>query len=176
MLEFDHMAPNSSDRSMEDQRALKALNFIIPILERYGFRWVITGGFATYMYGVDRPLTDIDASVEEKKFQKFVEEVAPVTSQPLEHFVSEDYDNYNMELSVDGVILDLCPMAEMNVIDKQTHKPEWFYQDGFPEHEVVDFHGLKLPLLSKKLIIKNKEQLQRDEFDRRDIEGLKQLQ
>ena len=167
------------DKKMEAERALKALNFIVPILEKFKFRWVITGGFAAYVYGVDRPLTDIDVDVDtsakDPAFQKFLEQVKPYTTQPLKHFVDGHYDNYNMELTVQGIVLDICPMAEMNVVDKQTGKAEWFYKDGFPETERVDFKGVELPLLSKALLIKNKEQLLRDEFDQRDIDGLQKL-
>ncbi len=160
------------------QKAKAALEFIVPILEKYGFKWVITGGFATLAYGVERPLTDIDIDIDtnkdDQKFQEFVAELAPHTTQPLEHFVSGAYDNYNMELTVAGVILDICPMADLKVFDKEKKEFVPFYS-GFPEHEIVGFEGLQLPLLSKQLIIENKEIIMRDEWDRRDVEGLKAL-
>ena len=159
-------------------KAKEALSFIIPILEKYRFKWVITGGFATLAYGVDRPLTDIDIDIDtnkdDPKFQKFVEEVSPHITQPLEHLVNDSYDNYNMELTVAGVIIDICPMADLKVFDKGKKEYVPFYA-GFPEHEIVEFEGLQLPLLSKRLIIENKELIMRDEWDKRDIEGLKAL-
>ena len=161
------------------QKAKEALTFIIPILEKYGFRWVITGGFATLAYGVDRPLTDIDIDIDTNKddprFQEFVAELAPHTTQPLEHLVNEFYDNYNMEITVGGVIIDICPMADLKVFDKAKKEYVPFYS-GFPEHEIVEFEGMQLPLLSKRLIIENKEIIMRDEWDARDITGLKALQ
>ncbi len=167
------------DTKHEDtERAKEALSFIIPILEKYKFRWVITGGFATLVYGVDRPLTDIDIDIDtnkdDVKFQEFVAEVAVYITQPLEHFVNDAYDNYNMEITVAGVIIDICPMANLKVFDKEKRGYTQFYS-GFPEHEVVEFEGMKLPLISKRLIIENKEMIMRDEWDRRDVEGLKAL-
>lgn len=162
----------------EREKAKEALSFIVPILEKYGFKWVITGGFATLAYGVDRPLTDIDididASKDDAKFKEFVAELAPHTTQPLEHFVSDSYDNYNMEISVSGVIIDICPMADLKVLDREKREYVSFYS-GFPEHELVEFEGMKLPLLSKRLIIENKGMIMRDEWDARDIAGLKAL-
>jgi hypothetical protein len=67
-------------------------------------------------------------------------------------------------------------MAEMNIFNKSSGKYENFYQNCFPENELVEFHGLRLPLLSKKLIIKNKTMLMwQRESDRLDILGLKKL-
>lgn len=163
---------------MSDPAAEKALRFIIPILKKYSFRWVITGGFAAYVYGVPRDITDIDIDIDTSEklenFRKFYEELAPYRSQELEHFIDQNYDNYNFEITVDGQIIDICPMAEMNVIDKTSGVYKNFYANGFPDHQVVSWHGLDLPLLSKELIIKNKEMLvwQRDS-DFRDINGLK---
>lgn len=70
------------------ENALAALRFIIPILERYNFRWVITGGFTCYIYGVERPITDIDIDIDASKntpqFKKFLKELEPHITQPLE--------------------------------------------------------------------------------------------
>lgn len=160
--------------------AIEALNFIVPILKKYHFRWVITGGFACFVYGIKRPLTDIDIDINTSKdsseFNSFLKQIAPFISQPLEHFIDINYDNYNVEITYKKQILDICPMAEMNIFNKLSGKYENFYQDGFPETELVKFHGLELPLLSKKLIIKNKTMLLwKRESDNLDILGLNKL-
>ncbi len=164
----------------DTDRARAALAYIIPILAKYRFRWVITGGFAAYVFGVDRDITDIDIDIDTSKdapeFQAFVEDVRPFMTQELEHYVDQNYDNYNFEVTYGGQIIDICPMAEMNVTDKLPGAYVHFYKDGFPEMETVPFHGFDLPLLSKRLIIKNKEMLvwQR-ESDHRDIAGLREI-
>jgi len=167
-------------KTPEIERAVNALNFIIPTLSKYQFKWAITGGFASLAYGVDRSLTDIDIDINTSKnspeFISFLKDVEPFMTQPLEHFVDQNYDNYNVEITYQGQVLDICPMAEMNIFEKSSGKYENFYKDGFPEIEFVNFHGLELPLLSKELIIKNKEMLvwQR-ESDHRDVAGLREL-
>lgn len=144
----------------EQQKAYDALAYIIPILEKFNFRWCITGGFACYVYGVPRNITDIDIDIEVSKndpsFQEFLKVIEQNITSPLEHFVDQNYDNYNV-----GVlnILDICPMAEMNIFIKEKAEYENFYKDGFPNIEIREFQGFKLPLLSKQLIIKNKEML-----------------
>src|SRR3989344_5809993 len=104
----------NSISKVESQKAKEALAFIVPILEKYKFRWVITGGFATLAYGVDRPLTDIDIDIDTNKdsadFKNFIAEIEPYTTQELEHLVNDSYDNHNMEITVGGVVIDICPM------------------------------------------------------------------
>lgn len=170
----------STDKQTERQKAKGALEFIIPILEKYGFRWCITGGFAAYAYGVDRPLSDIDIDVDcskdDAKFKEFYAELEPQMTQPLEHLLDQNYDNYNFEITIGGQVIDICPMAEMKVIDKASGTYQPFYEGGYPEVEIIDFEGVKLPLLSKPLVIKNKEMLAwQRESDSRDIAGLKSL-
>lgn len=167
-------------RSSGIENAIKALNFIIPILKKYNFRWVITGGFASLVYGVNRPLTDIDIDIDTskdtQKFKDFLKDIEFYITQKLEHFVDQNYDNFTVEFTYEGQLIDVCSMAELKIFDKSSGTHELFYKNGFPEIERVDFHGLELPLLSKELIIKNKEMLvwQR-ETDRTDIAGLQKL-
>jgi len=167
-------------RNVKFKNALDALHFIMPILQKYQFQWLITGGFAARVWGVVRPLTDIDIDIntsrETESFQNFLKDVEPYTTQKLEHFVDQNYDNYNVEITYQGQVLDICPMAEMKIFDTASGAYEKFYKNGLPEIEFVHFHGLDLPLLSKKLIIKNKEMLVwKRASDYTDIAGLQTL-
>jgi len=161
-------------------QAIETLQFIIPIINKYNFRWVITGGFATVVHGVKRPITDIDIDIDttrhSKEFQEFYSELQPYITQPLEHFVDQNYDNYNFEITYKNIVVDICPMAELSIYNQLSKQYELFYQNGYPETEIVDFHGIALPLLSKKMIILNKQMLvwQRDS-DRQDIAELSRL-
>jgi hypothetical protein len=165
----------------DQQKAHDTLTFIIPRIEERKMRWVITGGFACYAYGVERKLSDIDIDLDTSKendvFNEFMSSLKPYMTQPLEHLVDKNYDNYNFEITIHDVIIDICPMAEMNIFDKSLGTYQDFYKDGFPRVEVVDFFGLSLSLLAKDLVIKNKEMLvwQR-ESDMADIRGLQALQ
>jgi hypothetical protein len=166
--------------TIREQQALSALTTIIPVLEKYGFKWVITGGFACYVYGVPRELTDIDIDIDisgaDPRFQEFVKELEPYITQPLEHFVDQNYDNYNFALTINEQLVDVCPMKEMKIINTATGKYEPFYDKGFPETETGTFFGMELPLLSRELIIKNKEMLVlKRESDISDIAGLHML-
>lgn len=167
-------------RLVEHKRAADALAFITPIITKYGFKWVITGGFACYVYGVDRLLTDIDIDIETSResdaFKHLLEELNPYITQPLENFIDKNYNNFNFEATYNGQIIDICPMSELKIFDKTTNMFTDFYNDGFPPIETVNFEGFDLPLLSKEEVIKNKEMLtKKDEWQQRDIDGLRKI-
>jgi hypothetical protein len=165
-----------ANQEQMQKEALGALQHMVPLLKP--FKWVITGSFACYVYGLRRPITDIDIDIDTTKddpaFQSLLLSLKLFESQPLEPFVDQNYDNYSFEATFGEQVVDICPMAEVRIFNKNTQSYELFYSDGFPAIELVSFCGFELPLLSKGLIIKNKEMLvwQRDS-DRTDIEGLK---
>lgn len=168
------------DKKIERLKAKSAISYIIPLLEKYKFKWVITGGFACYVYGVDRLLTDIDIDIETSKdspeFQNFYDEVKEFITQPLENFIDENYNNFNFELTYQNQIIDICPMDELLIFNKVTGSYDKFYKNGFPEIEYVDFEGFALPLLSKQSVIENKEMLsKKDKWQQRDIDELRKL-
>lgn len=163
----------------EEQSAYDALKKIIPEINALGCKWVITGGFACYVYGVKRELTDIDIDIDiskdDSKFIALLEKFNSSITQPLMHFVSKAYDNYNVEITISNQIVDICTMEDLKIYDKDRGEYRPFYDQGFPAVEMVDFHGFTLPLMSKDLIIKNKKMIMRDEWDERDVEGLRML-
>jgi hypothetical protein len=79
--------------------AVAALQTIIPMFEARNFRWVIGSGFACYVYGIERELTDIDIDFETSKddpaFATLMSELAPFITAPLEHYIDQNYDNIN---------------------------------------------------------------------------------
>lgn len=167
------------DSRFDEVKALGALRFIIPLLEKYKFRWLITGGFACIAYGVKRPLTDIDIDIDTSKdspeFKSFLEELKSLVTEKLNNFVDKNYNNWTCEITFQGQVIDICPIDELKIFNEERGVYELFYTKPI-RIEMIDFHGLRLPLLPKDLIIKNKEMLvwQR-ESDLQDIEGLKAL-
>lgn len=164
----------------EEAKALDALRFVIPLIESRGFKWIVTGGFATYAYGVDRPITDIDIDIEAKnddpKFQEFLAEAGKSFSLSGEHNQNDFYDNWSYEIDFEGQIIDICPSKNLFIKNKQEKAYQIFYPEGMlPEPEVVEWKGIKLNLLPKMLVIRNKMMIMRDQYDQRDIDGLMKL-
>lgn len=167
-------------RENREEQAVHALEFILAKLKFYQINYVITGGFACYVYGVPRDLTDldldIDISKDDPRFPALYEELKDFITFPLQNFVDANYDNYNFEATYENIILDFCPMPDLKIFDPAQEAYVPFYKDGFPAHEVVEFKGIPLNLLAKNLIIENKEMLTfQRESDKRDIRELKKM-
>jgi hypothetical protein len=159
--------------------AKEVVEYVSRFLKKHGLSWLISGGFACYVYGVDRPITDIDIDIlagkDDKKFKAFLNDLKDDISSQLQHFRNEHYDNYCFEITYKGQVVDFCTSKDLKVFDPKIGRFELFYENSFPKPEVHLFEGLKIPLLPKALIIQNKEMILRDEFDKRDIDGLKKL-
>ena len=108
--------------SLEQTR--KALDFIVPLITNMDVPWIITGGFACYVYGVERSLSDIDIDFNcahnDPKFVKFLQQLEDFITQPLIHLQDDDYDNYNFEATIDGVTFDCCPGDDLKLFDPET--------------------------------------------------------
>src|SRR5262249_42576612 len=116
-----------------------------------------------------------DTSKDAGAFKDLLAAMSAHITQPLIHFVDQNNDNYNFEITVAGQLIDICPMAELKVYDRNAAAYVAFY-NGFPPTEVGVFFGLRLPLLAKQLIIKNKEMFAwQRESDVTDIAGLRAL-
>lgn len=164
--------------SSTKEKALKALKYITPLLDKYKFKWVLTGGFASYIHGAKRSITDIDldifASKDDEGFKKFLEEILPYSKDGLEHFQDTNYDNYSIEIDIEGQIIDICPTKELMIFSEKENKfisiP--FYTKSF-KPVIKHFEGLELPLLSIENIIENKDMLKWKR--QRDLDDIKKL-
>ncbi len=163
-----------------ETKAAQALQYIIPILEQQHLKWVISGGFACYLYGVKRPIGDIDIDVEADKddeaFQQLVAAVKEYTAFPFQLWIDGNYDNWVMNVEIDGQVLSICSTENLKLFNAAAGQYEVFYQDGIPQPEMITFMGMSLPVSPKPWVIKMKEALAHKEaIDQTDIAEMKQL-
>ncbi|MDA1061246.1 MAG: hypothetical protein O3B47_05670 [bacterium] len=162
------------------QRAKKALNYIIPILKKFNFRWCISGSFACYLYGVKRPIAAIDIDVETYKddpaFKRFIKEVEPFTQLPFQLWIDKNYDNWVMDVVFEKQLLSICTTSDLKLLNKKSQIYELYYKQGIPEPLFIDFEGIALPVAPKESVLKMKEALaHKKAVDRVDISGMQKL-
>jgi len=87
-----------------EENVAVALKYIIPFLKKYNFKGCISGGFACYLYGVNRPVDEIHIDIEldkdDKKFKSFIEDVKEFTTYSFQYYKDKNYDHYVMEITV----------------------------------------------------------------------------
>lgn len=165
-----------------EEQAVSALRYIIPFLEKYKFKWCISGGFACYLYGVRRPIPDIDIDVEadkdDEKFKSFIGDIKEFTTLKFQRWITADknYDNWVMEATVNGQVLSICSTKNLKLLNKKTGEYEFFYKNGIPKPEIISFKGLKLLISPKKWVVKMKEALAvKKPVDENDILEMKRI-
>lgn len=164
------------------EKAVAALRYIVPLLKKYNFRWCISGGFACFVYGVKRPIPDIDIDIEadknDGKFRRFLDDIERFTTLPFQRWITNDknYDNWVMEVTIQGQVLSICTTKNLKLLNRESGKYELFYKTGIPDPTIVAFEGLKLPLSPKEWVIKMKEALAKKKaIDNSDIRNMQRL-
>ncbi|HYK08051.1 MAG TPA: hypothetical protein VEW42_00955, partial [Candidatus Eisenbacteria bacterium] len=139
------------------------LHYISPIFAKYNFRWCISEGLTRYIYGISDNVQeiaiDLDVNKDDEKFKEFLKEIKDKITLPLNHWHDKVYEHYVMEVTVDGMILSICPTQNMNIFNKSSGQYELFYKEGVPTPNMVVFEGLEIPLLPKDRFVKMEEHL-----------------
>jgi hypothetical protein len=150
-------------KNTEIQDVAAALNYILPILEKYKLHWCLSGPLAFYIYGVDCPINSIDIDIEidkdDPKFQSLIKDVKPFTQLPFQLWIDENYDNWVMNVIINKKMLSLCTTPDLKLFNKESGKYELFYPHGIPKTSMVEFEGLKLPVAPKELVLKMRQAL-----------------
>lgn len=138
---------------LKEKKPGKLIRYIMPLLEKYNLKWCIAGGFACYLYGVNRPIEAIDIDIEVERddpgFQSLIEEVKPDTELPFQLWIDQNYDNWVMDVVINGQLLSICDTPDLKLFNKETGQYELFYPDGIPEPHMMEFEGLRLPIAPK---------------------------
>jgi hypothetical protein len=180
-LSFARGEPDSGmSKDKRKERAVVALKYIMPFLEKYDFKWCISGGLACHIYGVDRPITAIDIDIETTKDDPRIKSLASAVKEfitlPFQLWIDKNYDNWVMDVTVNGQLLSICTTQELKLFNKETSQYELFYKNGIPEPNIVDFGGLKLPLSPKQWTLKMKKALAHMKpIDKKDISEMEQI-
>ena len=164
----------------KEEKAAASLEYIIPILKKYKFKWCISGHFAFFVYGVKRPFPDeihidIEADKDEKRFKNFLVDVGKFTTFLFQYYKDKNYDHYVLEVNVKGFILSICTTKNLKMFDKNG-KSKLFYKKDIPKPKMVSFNKLKIPLLPKKWVVKMRESLAvKKPIDIKDISEMKKI-
>lgn len=170
----------SKDVVNKREKAAAALRYILPLLKNHDLCWCISGGFACYLYGVDRPIQaidlDVDIDKDDPRFQELIEDVKPFTKLPFQRWVDKNYDNWVMDVVIDNQLLSICDTLHLKLFNKQTGKYELFYKDGMPNPTIIEFEKLQLRVAPKDNVFRMKGSLaHKKAIDNVDISGMKRL-
>jgi hypothetical protein len=150
------------------KNAKQALRWIVAALEKRGVRYQITGGLAAKIYGSKRKLADIDIAIPEKDFPKILPDVRKYVqfgpaSVRGKKWRAERY----MKLNYQGQVIELDGAYKTKIFDKKAKR--WVkYGIDLTKAKRKTIYGLRIPVIPKKSLIRQKKILSR-KVDKSDL-------
>jgi hypothetical protein len=147
-----------------EEKTLKALHWIVSILNKYNVPYRIGGGFAAHMYGSDRKVNDIDFSLSGKYFPIIMSEISEYVEYDLKHYSNEKWDCDGLTLNYFEQEIDMTDIDTLRMSDKELTK--WFQtKDNFRRFPnfmtVVD--GIEISLIDPRDLVAYKKELADDD-------------
>lgn len=143
-----------------EEKTLKALKWIVNILNKNNIPYSIGGGMAVYLYGSSREVNDIDISISGKYFPIIVPLVKEYITAGPKHYKNDKWDcdtlslNYG-EQDIDLTDADTLLMSKKDgtgwIINKEIYKK---YPNIMKEVE-----GVMVSLMDPRVLLEYKQEL-----------------
>jgi len=143
-----------------EEKTLKALHWIVGILNKNNISYRIGGGFAAHIYGSERPLNDIDISLPGKYFPIIIPEVTEYITAELKHYSDEKWDCDGFSLDYLGQEIDVTDVDTLRMSNKE--QTEWFQtKDNFRMFPslLINVDGIDVSLIDPRDLIAYKKHL-----------------
>lgn len=149
----------SEEASMEE-KTVKALHWIVGILNKHDIPYRVGGGLAAHVYGADRPVNDIDISLSGKYFDTIVLEAEKYITAGPKHYKNEKWDCDTLSLNYGGQEIDMTDIDTLRMSNKE--QTAWFKTKdtyrNFPNLQ-VDIQGVKVALMDPRDLAGYKREL-----------------
>lgn len=153
-----------------EPKVLKALHWIVEILNRHNITYSISGGFAAHLYGSTRPINDIDIDISEKDFEKVYSEVKDFLFLGPTHYTNAKWDLEVMKLRYYDQEIDIGGAFEAKIFDDILQ--EWIHSPAdFLKSKKFDVDGITLDVIDPNDLIEYKKLLS-GEHQKVDIEAV----
>ena len=143
-----------------ETNTLKALKWIVGILNANSIPYRIGGGLATHLYGSRRPVNDIDISLSGKYFSVLVPILKEYISAGPKHYKNEKWDCTTLSLSYDRQEIDMTDVDTLLMSNKD--KTAWIKNKAiYQKHPDVemDADGIKVSLMDPRVLLEYKSEL-----------------
>ncbi len=137
---------NDSEYSRAPQ--IEDLVRICQSLNEHGAQYVLIGGFAVIAHGAGRTTKDIDLLIEPsaQNVSRIKSALAILADNTAAEIADTDVEEYSVVRIADEVIVGLLAKA-CDVV----------YDDAAQDQDHVEIHGVKIPIASKRTLIRTKD-------------------
>lgn len=148
------------------EKTLKALHWIVGILNKHAIPYRIGGGFAAHVYGADRPVNDIDISLSGEYFPVIVSEVSQYITAGPEHYENAKWDCDSLSLEYEGQEIDITDIDTLRMSSRD--QTEWFQtKDNFRKFPTIqkEIDGIEVSLIDPRDLVAYKKELADEEHE-----------
>jgi hypothetical protein len=140
---------------MENAKLEKALQWIIPLLEKNTIPYQISGGFAAHLYGATRPINDIDIDIPEMHIKSLAAKAQKYIVLGPKQFKDKKWDLYLVTLNYHGQEIDIGSAENARIYDEQNG--EWAICPANLETALpIIYNGMQLQVVAPKDLVKYK--------------------
>ncbi len=143
-----------------EEKTLKALHFIVGVLDKHKIPYRIGGGFAAHIYGSERPVNDIDISLSGKYFSIIVPEIKEHITVGPKHYTNVKWDCDTLSINYYGQDIDMTDIDTLRMSNKE--QTEWFQTKDifrkFP-NVIKEVDGIEVSLIDPRDLVAYKKEL-----------------
>lgn len=143
------------------ETTVRALGWIINLLDQKKIPHQISGGFAAKIYGSARPLNDIDVDIPEENFDDILDEIKEhIVYGPTRH-IDGKWDCDLITLNYHGQEIDICGAQTTKVSNKE--RTTWIPTPvDFTKTKPHQIEGIEIRVISPEDLSAYKQHLDGD--------------
>lgn len=156
------------------EKTLKALHFIVGILDKHHISYRIGGGFAAHVYGATRPVNDIDISLSGEYFPIIVSETKDYIHSGPKHYSNEKWDCDTLVLDYQGQEMDITDIDTLRMSNFDMTK--WYQtKDNFRKFPTITtkIDGIDVSIIDPRDLVAYKSEMD-GEHQASDVEAVKE--
>lgn len=156
-----------------ENKLLKALHWIVGILNKHKIQYNISGGFSAHLYGSNRPVNDIDIDIPEDDFEKIYDDVKAYIILGPENYKDERWDLKLMTLNYFDQEIDIGGAFKQKIFDDISQK--WInLPTNFSKSKKINVDGIELNIIDPHDLV-NYKKLLSGEHQKIDIKAVQEF-
>jgi hypothetical protein len=143
-----------------EEKTLRALHWIVPILNKHSIPYRIGGGLAASVYGSPRKVNDIDISLSGRFFPVIIPEAINYITIGPKHYLTEKWDCDTLSLNFYGQEVDMTDVDTLRMSNKE--KTKWIKsRDAYYLFDpvIMKVDGIDVSLFHPRDLIAYKKEL-----------------
>lgn len=99
-------------------KVLKALHWIVGILNKHAVEYSICGGLSAFLYGAERSIKDIDIDIADSGFKKIYEDIEKYITRGPDRYKWKKFNTKIMHVKYHGQEIDIGSDKKQEIFDE----------------------------------------------------------